>query len=1145
LEHATDYPDRGESDAELGSVEVLAEEFLERQRRGERPEIAEYTARYPELADRIRAFFPALLHVERLKADQGGSTSCDGDVPRGVAPERLGDYRILREVGRGGMGVVYEAEQESLGRRVALKILAGHGPRNPKQLLRFHREARAAARLHHTNIVPVFGVGESEGQHYYVMQFIPGLGLDAVLEELKGSRGPNPEGRSAGTAAVDRMASTAAELARSLRTERFPTAPTSGPSEERPVRGPASPAPASESPSLVVLPGQSGGASAPDSAGRYARSVAMIGVQVAEALDYAHRQGVLHRDVKPSNLLLDGQGTVWVADFGLAKAADSDDLTRTGDIVGTVRYMAPERFEGRCDVRSDVYALGLTLYELLALRPAFEKADRAELIYQVTHEEPPPLRGLDASIPRDLETVVRKAIEREPGRRYGDAEALAEDLRRFVEGRPIQARRVSPLEHAWRWCRRNPAWAALAATVLVLVGLAVAWRGEVERRQARREPARQAFVAALNRAADWRGQGLWSEARDVLDRAEALLDDAGAPGLRERLRLARADLELAARLERNAIARMELLRGKLQYPAVAAEYAEAFRAAGLAAADEAADVEEVAAHVGASAIRERLVAGLDDWSIAAAEPRLRSRLLRIARRVDPDPGWRDRVRDPAVRGDRGALERLAAEVLEPAGVEQPPQLLLSLAGALEEVKGDPTPLLRAVQRRRPGDFWLNYALGRALARTRPSESVGFLRVVLALRPQDVRVHNDLSWSLWRSDQQGEAVAISRRAVALDPTSATAHCGLGNALFFAGRAEEGLAAQRRAIELDPALAAARLGEANALLILGRPDEALEPCLRAVELDQGKTSAYHHVLGNTLAALGRIDDAAAAYRRSIEIDPKAAEAHYGLGQILQLRGDRDEAIAKVRLAMALDGEHVGYAPVALGEFLRIAGRYDEAASVLRRHRERVLGHPERVEEVDGELARVGRDTALAPRCSAVLRGDDRPADPSEGLEFARMAYERRLHSAAARLFAGALAADPRLVDDPRTLHRYRAACAAAQAGCGAGKGEPVADESARAAMRERALGWLRAELAAWSNVDDSGRPAVAATLRQWRRDPDLAVVRARDALARLPAPERAAWQAFWVDVDAINRGAPTGGARSPGPPPGELPADPFAR
>src|SRR5262249_13676056 len=173
----------------------LAEAFLERHRRGERPAVEEYASAYPELAGEIRRLFPALLMMEDLKPEASDHTGgYEADCI--TAPERLGDYRILREVGRGGMGVVYEAEQESLGRRVALKVLAAHGLRHPRQLLRFHREARATARLHHTHIVPVFGVGEAEGQHYYVMQFIPGLGLDAVLDEIKRLRGPGPEGEA-------------------------------------------------------------------------------------------------------------------------------------------------------------------------------------------------------------------------------------------------------------------------------------------------------------------------------------------------------------------------------------------------------------------------------------------------------------------------------------------------------------------------------------------------------------------------------------------------------------------------------------------------------------------------------------------------------------------------------------------------------------------------------------------------------------------------------------------------------------------------------------------------------------------------------------------------------------------------------------
>jgi serine/threonine protein kinase/tetratricopeptide (TPR) repeat protein len=907
-------------------VGELAEEFLERHRRGERPPVEEYARAHPELAGEIRRLFPALLVMEDLRP---AASDLAGDIAAcGTAPERLGDYRILREVGRGGMGVVYEAEQESLGRRVALKVLAAHGLRNPKQLLRFRREARAAARLHHTNIVPVFGVGESAGQHYYVMQFIPGLGLDAVLEEIKLLRGHCPkDGGSARP--VGGGGPSAAGVARSLMTGQFAAAPPQEDLEERPAPSRATPTAVPSSPPSVVLPGQSGRSSAPDSAGRYTRSVALVGVQVAEALDYAHRQGILHRDIKPSNLLLDGQGMVWVADFGLAKAADSDDLTHTGDIVGTVRYMAPERFEGRCDARSDVYALGLTLYELLALRPAFDRSDRAELIRQVTHEEPPRLRGLDPAIPRDLETVVRKAIEREPGRRYADAGALAADLRRYVEGRPIRARRVSPLEHAWRWCRRNPAWAALVATVLVLVGLAVAWWAEAI---GRRGPARAAFEAALERAAEWSNQGRWAEAREVLGLAEGLLKDAGARGREGRLRQAQDDLELAARLERNAIERIDPFRGKSRYPAVAAAYAAAFRGAGLAAADEAADAEAVATSIRGSAIREPLVAALDDWAVVTADARLRARLLEIARRADPDPGWRDRVRDPAVRGDHPALERLAAEALGASGAEQPPQLLMTLAALLEEVEGDPAPLLRAVQRRRPGDFWLNYALGQALVTTRPADSVGFIRAALALRPRDIGVLNSLVWALEKAGELEEALATSRRAVELDSRVAAAHHNLGTALDALGRPVEAEAAYRRAVALDPKGGLAHFGLGNALLKLGRPVEAEAAYRKSIALDPKGTPA-HHGLGNALGDLGRPVEAEAAYRESIALDPKGALAHYGLGNALLELGRPVEAEAAYRESIALDPKGA-LAHYGLGNALLELGRSVEAEAAYRK-------------------------------------------------------------------------------------------------------------------------------------------------------------------------------------------------------------------
>jgi serine/threonine protein kinase/WD40 repeat protein len=442
-------------------LERLAEEFVQSYRRGEHPALSEYADRHPDLAADIRDLFPALVQIEHLKPVAGDLT---GDfVPQsgseaGHTPGKLGDYRILREVGHGGMGVVYEAEQESLGRHIALKVLPRQALLKATYLERFRREAKAAAKLHHTNIVPVFGVGECDGTHYYVMQFIHGEGLDKVLGDLRRLRA------APGAPTAPAMPSEAS-VAQSLLTGRFDA--TAAPPAEEPS-APSSPATAAEG----AHGSSTLSAGGPD--GHYYRGIARVGLQVADALAYAHRQGILHRDVKPSNLLLDQQGTVWITDFGLAKAEGADDLTATGDIVGTIRFMAPERIDGRSLPQSDVYSLGLTLYELLTLRPAFNDSNKARLIERVLHEPPVPPRRLDPRVPRDLETIVLKCLAKEPAERYPTAEVLAEDLRRFLADRPIKARRTPWHERTWRWCRRNPVVASLLAAVgALLVAVAV------------------------------------------------------------------------------------------------------------------------------------------------------------------------------------------------------------------------------------------------------------------------------------------------------------------------------------------------------------------------------------------------------------------------------------------------------------------------------------------------------------------------------------------------------------------------------------------------------------------------------------------------------------------------------------------------
>jgi serine/threonine protein kinase/WD40 repeat protein len=470
----------------------LAHEFAERYRRGERPPLSEYTERYPELADEIRDLFPTLVMMERLGSGVVASASESSPSSRAAMsiPERLGEFRIVREIGRGGMGIVYEAVQESLGRHVALKVLPFGHQIGPVQLKRFEREAKAAAVLHHSNIVPIFGVGEHDGVHYYAMQYIQGQSLDAVLREVIRLR------RHADTSKIlpsHESENLAARLASDLTTAR----------RSHPQVGLDHNGPSAAMRTGNALPETShldaarrGALDDPSSASalipigpavRYYRSVAQAGAQAADALDYAHLHGVLHRDIKPANLLLDLQGTIWVTDFGLAKAAGYDELTSPGDVVGTLRYMAPERFRDLVDARCDIYSLGMTLYELLTLKPAFAASERATLVNLILHQEPVRPRKHDSQIPRDLETIVLKAIAKNPSDRFATAGEMARELGRYVAGRPIHSRRASLPERVWRAARRNPAIAVLSllavtlTTVLAIGSTAAAWKFREQR----------------------------------------------------------------------------------------------------------------------------------------------------------------------------------------------------------------------------------------------------------------------------------------------------------------------------------------------------------------------------------------------------------------------------------------------------------------------------------------------------------------------------------------------------------------------------------------------------------------------------------------------------------------------------------------
>jgi WD40 repeat protein/serine/threonine protein kinase len=426
----------------------LVEDFIARAQNGEPIDPEAFLRDHAEHAEALRRLLPTLQALGALASSLSGQRSGSaaktplGETP-GLGP--LGEYEILRELGRGGMGIVYEARQTTLGRRVALKVLPFAAALDERRLQRFKQEAQAAALLHHGNIVPVFGIGCDRGVHFYAMQYIEGQTLAAVIRDLR---------RTTGRELADRRSS--------------PTGPAGG----------AATQPAPPSAALSTLADMHGLSPTERPAGtsEYFRQVVRWGIEAAEALEHAHQQGVVHRDVKPANLLVDARGHLWVTDFGLARLHGDAGLTMSGDLLGTLRYMSPEQALGRqgaVDQRTDVHSLGVTLYELLALEPVFTGTDRQELLHRIGFEEPRPIRRWNDAVPHDLETIVLKAMAKVPAERYETAQELADDLRRFMEYRPIRARRPSLRERLWKWARRHRLAVFTALAVAAVVALSV------------------------------------------------------------------------------------------------------------------------------------------------------------------------------------------------------------------------------------------------------------------------------------------------------------------------------------------------------------------------------------------------------------------------------------------------------------------------------------------------------------------------------------------------------------------------------------------------------------------------------------------------------------------------------------------------
>ena len=398
----------------------ILDDYFRKLELGNAPDRQTLLEQHPDIADDLESCFASIDFIGIAGIEAIGSSEL---VSTDSNPKRLGNFIIKREIGRGGMGVVYEAEDTELGRDVAVKVLPFAAMLDEQRLKRFHLEAQAAASLTHPNIVPVHSIGRDSGVHFYVMDLIDGPSFDAVVSSIR----DNDQSRSNDGENGD----TACALSTDYSTSRK----------------------------------------------AYFRRIAELGRQTALALEFAHQANVVHRDIKPSNLLLDSTGKLVITDFGLARTTSDMSVSRSNEFAGTLRYMSPEQAAGKrtiIDGRTDVYSLGATLYELLVLRPAFQGTDQVELLAQVTREEPVPISKLDSQIPRELETIVHKAMAKEPEQRYDTAQAFADDLQNFLESRPIIARRSGRVQRTWSWVRRNRVVAGLtAALILALSAFAV------------------------------------------------------------------------------------------------------------------------------------------------------------------------------------------------------------------------------------------------------------------------------------------------------------------------------------------------------------------------------------------------------------------------------------------------------------------------------------------------------------------------------------------------------------------------------------------------------------------------------------------------------------------------------------------------
>jgi serine/threonine-protein kinase len=1045
----------------------------------------EVCATCPELLGVVRDRW---RQMRRLRADLDAlfpsPTEPTPQHSDGLAVPQIPGYEVEALLGRGGMGVVFKGRHLKLNRPVALKMLLAGAYAGPEELARFRREAEAVAALRHPNIVQVHDAGESAGRPYFTMECVEG---GSLAHSLAGK--PSPPRR-------------AAELVATL----------------------------------------------------------------ASAVQFAHQSGFIHRDLKPANVLLAADGTPKITDFGLVRSLHTGPaVTQSGACLGTPSYMAPEQALGHASAVGpavDIYALGVVLYEMLTGRPPFDGQTAVETLQKVIAEEPTPPSRLNAQVPRDLETICLKCLQKGPARRYASAQDLADDLHRFLDGMPVLARPVGLFERAAKWARRRPVAALLVGALLVLLGAAAGtgvWlqQQEADRQAAKAQregQAREALETALRRADNLRREERWQEALVVLVDASPHLAEANAPLLGKRLRQALSDFRSAAKLEVARESNPRLPDGTIDYRRWAAEFLEAFTYAGLRI-DE--DVETIAASLRASTIRAQLVAAIEHRAFVAImlkEGPLVERLLRIARSADPEPVWRDHFRDPAAWKNQDHLLQLAAGAFtsSPAPTEHQLALLGLLLNRVGS-RNEGIRLLGEACRRQPKNFWVNREMGFALVlEKRWLESAGYYRAALTLRPDNAGAHEGLGLVLASTGQIEEALTAYRRAVELSPKTKSLHTRLVVALANAGYWKAAEAACRRALEIDPGnhFPPYRLGDV--LVQHGRLEDAVVLYRQAAEIAPNDAEPQV-ALGALCARTGRHEEAVTAFRKVVELKAWHFAPEKMLAQELAATGRWEEAIEVLATAAAREPKFTWF-HLEAGKLLRSHGKPEEAARAFEEATTTAPYFPlawegllaARLDQGDFIKARaaavallklIAKDSerrarqrhldlcdallAIAADLPAILAGQRRPAQAAAQLALAAWCLKhKRLTATAADFYATALAAQPALADDLGAGHRIDAARAAALAGCGVGKDATRLADLRRAELRKQALAWLTADYEVWAERHRAGkagdRTVAVTAVRSWVQNEDLAGVRDEQALAKLPADERRAWQALWVKV-----------------------------